>query len=288
MILRSLLFVPGNRIDRVEKAFASSADGVIIDLEDAVAISEKDAVRDNVGAFLEKTNRKNLFIRVNGVETPFFNRDIEVVTQTSVCGMMIPKAESAESLQQLDQKLGEIERKRSIPDGQVCLVPLIETALGLSKACEIGSSTARVLALAFGAADFTLDLGAQLTKTGEEILFARSSLVLASRLAGVYAIDSPYMIGIKDIEALRTEARLARQLGFRGKVCIHPCQVESVNHIFSPTQEEVAKATRITEAFELAKSKGESAVLLNGQFIDPPIYEKAKQVLEFAKEIEKS
>jgi citrate lyase subunit beta/citryl-CoA lyase len=285
MILRSFLFVPGNRIDRIEKAIASSADGVIIDLEDAVALSQKEAVRDQVGTFLKTASRKNLFVRVNAIETSFFNEDIEKVAEAAICGIVIPKTEKPEALQEADRKLADLERKKSIPQRQIHLVPMIETALGLSRAREIGASTPRVLAIAFGAGDLTLDLGAKQSKTGEELLFARSSLVLSCRLAGVTPIDAPYMIDVKDVEGLKTEAQRSRQLGFRGKFCIHPSQVEPVNEIFSPTQEEIARAKKIVEAFELAKEKGEGAISLEGEFVDPPIYNRARHLLDFAKEV---
>jgi citrate lyase subunit beta/citryl-CoA lyase len=285
MILRSFLFVPGNRIDRIEKAFASPADGVIIDLEDAVAPSEKESVRKQIGSFLENVNRKNIFIRVNGAKTRFFSGDLEMVTQASVQGVVIPKSEDPEALRKTDQKLAEFENQRSLPGGQIRMVPQLESAFGLSKAQEIGACTRRVLALAFGAGDLTVDLGAKLTKTGEELLFARSYLVWTSRLAGIYAVDAPFMLDVKDVEGLSAEARRSRQLGFRGKFCIHPAQVGPVNDIFSPTPDEVDRARKIIEAYDLATSKGEGAIALEGEFIDPPVYERAKQILDVATEV---
>ena len=283
MILRSFLFVPGNRIDRIEKAFASPADAVIIDLEDAVAPSEKESVRKQIGAFLDKANRKNIFIRINSVKTPFFMDDLNAVTQASVQGIVIPKSDHPEVFREVDEKLGELEKQRSLPHGQTRLIPQLESALGLSKAQEIGASTRRMLGLAFGAGDLTLDLGAKLTKTGEELFYARSHLVFASRLAGIHAIDAPFMIDVKDIEGLAAEARRSRQLGFRGKFCIHPSQIGPVNEIFSPTSDEIERAKKIIEAYDRATGKGEGAIALEGEFIDPPVYERAKQVLDAAK-----
>jgi len=285
MILRSFLFVPGNRVDRIEKAIASSADAVIIDLEDAVTPSQKETVRDQVGTFLKTASRKNLFVRVNGVDTPFFDEDIEKVTEASVYGVVVPKAEKPEAIQKVDRKLTDLERKKSISGGQIRLVLMIETALGLSRVREIGASTPRILGIAFGAGDLTLDLGAKLSRTGEELLFARSSLVLSCRLAGVTPIDAPYIIDVKDAEGLRAEALRSRQLGFRGKFCIHPSQVEFVNEVFSPTQEEIDRAKKIVDAFEQAKEKGIGAIALEGEFVDPPIYNKAKQLLDDAKKV---
>lgn len=285
MFFRSLLFVPGTRTDRIEKAIASEADGVIIDLEDAVELSEKDAVRDRVAGFLEKKQTKKIFVRVNGVETQYFDPDIEKMVLPQVYGLLIPKTEKPEDLRKIDQRITDLEKKKSIPAGQIRLICQIETALGLHKATEIASSTPRVLALAFGAADLTLDLGAVLSKSGEELFFVRSWLVFASRLAGVYPIDSPYMVDFKDVEGLSREARLSRQLGFRGKLCIHPVQLGPIHEVFSPSQDEINKAKRVVEAFEQAKQRGESAISLDGQFIDPPIYGRAKQILEFAKAI---
>jgi citrate lyase subunit beta/citryl-CoA lyase len=285
MILRSFLFVPGNRIDRIEKAFVSAADAVIIDLEDAVASSEKESVRKQIGGLLEKARRKNIFIRINGVKTPFFAEDLEVVVRPSVRGIVIPKSEDPEAFQKTDQKLMELERHRSLPEGQIRMISQIESALGLSKAQEIGASTRRMLALAFGAGDLTLDLGAKLTKTGEELFFARSHLVWASRLAGIYGVDAPFMLDVKDMEGLSAEARRSRQLGFRGKFCIHPSQVGPVNEIFSPTPEEVEWAKRVIEAYDSATGRGEGAIALGGEFIDPPVYERAKQILRLTEEM---
>jgi citrate lyase subunit beta/citryl-CoA lyase len=285
MFFRSLLFVPGTRTDRIEKAIASEADAVIIDLEDAVELSEKEAVRDRVAGFLEKKQAKKIFVRVNGVETEYFDQDMEKIVLPQVCGLLIPKTEKPEDMRKIDQRITDLEKKKAIPAGQIRLICQIETALGLHQATEIASSTPRVLALAFGAADLTLDLGAVLSKTGEELFFVRSWLVLASRLAGVYPIDSPYMVDFKDVEGLSREARLSRQLGFRGKLCIHPIQLGPIHEVFSPSQDEVNKAKRVVEAFEQAKQRGESAISLDGQFIDPPIYGRAKQILEFAKAI---
>jgi citrate lyase subunit beta/citryl-CoA lyase len=238
-----------------------------------------------VGTFLKTASRKNLFVRVNGVDTPFFDEDIEKVTEASVYGVVVPKAEKPEALQKVDRKLADLERKKSIPEGQIRLVLMIETALGLSRVREIGASTPRILGIAFGAGDLTLDLGAKLSRTGEELLFARSSLVLSCRLAGVTPIDAPYIIDVKDAEGLKAEALRSRQLGFRGKFCIHPSQVESVNEIFSPTQEEIDRAKKIVDAFEQAKEKGIGAIALEGEFVDPPIYNKAKQLLDDAKKV---
>ncbi len=285
MILRSFLFVPGNRIDRIEKAFASRADGVIIDLEDAVTVSQKGAVRDQVGIFLKTASRRNIFVRVNAAETSFFDQDIENVTAAALDGIVVPKVERPEMLQEVDRKLTDLERRKSIPERRIHLVPMIETGLGLSRAREIGTSTPRVIAIAFGAGDLTLDLGARLSKTGEELLFARSFLVLSCRLAGVSPIDAPYMIDVKDVEGLKAEAQRSRQLGFRGKFCIHPSQVEPVNEIFSPAQEEVARAEKIVKAFEQAEGKGEGAIALGGEFVDLPIYHRAKKLLDFAKKV---
>jgi citrate lyase subunit beta / citryl-CoA lyase len=285
MILRSFLFVPGNRIDRIEKAFASPADAVIIDLEDAVTPSEKESVRKQIGSFLEQVSRKNIFIRVNGAKTSFFMGDLEMVTRASVRGIIVPKSEDPEALRKSDHQLRDLERAQSLQEGQIRLIPQLESALGLSKAQEIGASTRRILALAFGAGDLTLDLGAKLSKTGEELLFSRSYLVMASRLAGVYAIDAPFMLDIKDVEGLSGEARRSRQLGFRGKLCIHPSQVGPVNEIFSPTPEEVDRAKKIIETYDLATGEGVGAVALEGEFIDPPVYERAKQIVDFATEI---
>ncbi|MDD5167469.1 MAG: CoA ester lyase [Syntrophales bacterium] len=285
MIFRSLLFVPGSNPDRVEKAFSSSADAVIIDLEDSVPVTAKVSVRDKVADLLEERSMsKKLFIRVNGIETDFCIEDIRSMALPSVYGIMIPKAESPDKLKMIDAMLTDLEKERSIPQGSINILPQIESALGISKALEIGLSTPRVLALTFGAADLAMDIGYEVSKTGEELLFIRSWLVLQSRLAGIYAIDSPFIINLKDSDSLNRECRLGRQLGMRGKLCIHPAQLSTVNYIFSPSSDEIARARMIVETYEGALSRGEGTVMFHGDMIDLPIYNRAKQISDYTHE----
>jgi len=253
---RSCLFVPGNRPERFDKALASGADAVIVDLEDAVAPQHKAAARDAVVAWLSP--KRPVVLRINAINTPWFAEDLALCRHPGVAAVMLAKTESAEDL---------------APLAGVAVIPLIESAAGFDRLREIAAAP-RVQRLAFGAIDFQLDLG--LHAHYEELLFFRSQLVLASRLAGLAApLDSP-STAIEDTGAVQTEAQAARRLGFGGKLCIHPRQLEVVNAAFSATAEEVAWAQGVLAA--AARSEG-AAVSLNGQMIDKPVILRAQAIL---------
>ena len=254
---RSYLFVPGNRPERFDKALASGADAVIVDLEDAVPPDQKDAARRSVSGWL--TAAKPVVVRINAADTPWHHDDLAVCRQPGVAAVMIAKAERADALAAL--QLG------------VPLLPLIESAAGIDQARAI-AAVPGVQRLAFGAIDFQLDLN--MRATFDELLFFRSQIVLASRLANVAApIDSP-SVSIDDVAEVELDAQRARRLGFGAKLCIHPRQVEAVNRSFSPTEAEVAWARRV---LAIAAGSGGAAVALDGKMIDKPVILRAQAIL---------
>jgi len=254
---RSYLFVPGNRPERFDKALASGADAVIVDLEDAVPPDQKDAARRSVSGWL--TAAKPVVVRINAADTPWHRDDLAVCNQPGVSAVMVAKAERAEALAAL--QLG------------VPLLPLIESAAGIDQARAI-AAVPGVQRLAFGAIDFQLDLN--MRATFDELLFFRSQIVLASRLANVAApIDSP-SVSIDDVAGVELDAQRARRLGFGAKLCIHPRQVEAVNRSFSPTEAEVAWAHRV---LAIAAGSGGAAVALDGRMIDKPVILRAQAIL---------
>jgi len=257
MNCRSYLFVPGNRPERFDKALASGADAVIVDLEDAVPPDQKDAARRSVSGWL--TAAKPVVVRINAADTPWHRDDLAVCHQPGVSAVMVAKAERAEALAAL--QLG------------VPLLPLIESAAGIDQARAI-AAVPGVQRLAFGAIDFQLDLN--MRATFDELLFFRSQIVLASRLANVAApIDSP-SVSIDDVAEVELDAQRARRLGFGAKLCIHPRQVEAVNRSFSPTEAEVAWARRV---LAIAAGSGGAAVALDGKMIDKPVILRAQAIL---------
>ena len=261
MIRRSYLFVPGNRPDRFKKAWQSGADAVILDLEDAVQSTHKDLAREAVAAWLDP--RRPVYVRINAAGTPWFEHDLELVGLPGVQGVVLPKAEHPEQVERLATRLA----------GEAQVLPLLETAVGVWNA-RVLAQAPRVERLAFGSVDFQLDTG--ISGEQEELLYARSRLVLASRVASILPpVDGVTMV-LEDLTRLREEVARARRLGFGGKLCIHPRQVETINQGFAPTDAERAWARRVLEAVEAA---GAGALRLDGELIDRPVIARARSIL---------
>ena len=290
---RSFLFAPGNHPRRVEKALALGADAVILDLEDAVAVSEKEAARRPVAEALAGSagRRCRGYVRVNAMGTPFCFRDLTEVVGKGVDGVVLPKVESAADLHAIDWLIANLERERGLLVGAIDLIPTIETAAGMSRIDRIlqarglkpYSGSWRVKRIAFGAADYALDLGITPSDGETELLHARQRMVLASRDARVEApLDSPWF-RLKDLEGLRRAAVASRRTGFQGRLCIHPEQVAVVNECYAPSPEEVARAERIVAAFHAAEAKGSAAIQVDGQMIDYPVVREAERLLRAAR-----
>ncbi len=286
LFIRSALFVPGNRPDRIDKAVNSEADMVIIDLEDAVAITEKSSARSIVREKLEKYRDRLITVRVNALETGMVEEDLSAVVGPGLDMIMLPKVQTPEDIKRISSLLLHAERKAGLQEGTVRLIGLIETALGVEKSYEIASThiaPSRLYTLAFGAADFCLDMGIQLSNTGKELDYPRAKIAIACRAGGLNPpLDTPFMINIKDKEGLEADILRARCYGFGGKMCIHPIQIEPCNRLFSPSEEEVAFAKRVISAFEAAEKKGTAALQVDGKFIDYPVVEQARRILKMA------
>ena len=258
---RSLLFVPADRPERIAKAFATGADAVIVDLEDAVAPTLKAKGRDALADAL--SDSQPVLVRVNGRDTPWFEDDLAACVAPGVAGIVLPKAERPDDVARIRARLGL----------EVPVLALIETARGMAAAEAIAACPA-VRRLIFGSIDFQVDLGIE--GDGAELLFFRSRLVLASRLAELDAPVDGVTVSFDDPELTAADARRARREGFGGKLCIHPKQVAAVNTAFSPRADEVAWAERVLAA--AARASG-GAVALDGKMIDKPILTKAQRIL---------
>lgn len=286
--MRSFLFAPGNRPRMLQKVGHCGADAVILDLEDAVPISEKEAtraaVRDAVGAI----DTCPVYVRINplqaaaGFSQPIGEADLAAIVRPGLAGIILPKAESPDDLRRADGLLQGLESQHDLTPGSVDVIPIIETALAIQRAYDIAASGTRVKRLAFGAGDFTRDIGVAWSRREIESLHARSTLVIASRAAGLEPPLDTVWVDLRDERGLVRSARTARQLGFQGKMAIHPGQVEPVNTVFSPSDAEVAHAARVVDAFAQAEADGLASIQLDGQFIDYPIVESAQRVLALA------
>ncbi|MEV1173769.1 CoA ester lyase [Nonomuraea sp. NPDC049784] len=260
---RSWLFVPGDRGDRFAKAAASGADVVVYDLEDAVAADSKESARSNVARRLEAGGAA--CVRINGYGTPYYDADVSTLSGTrGLRAVMVPKAEDPRVLAELGDALG--------PDTAV--VALVETALGLYRAYDLASAR-HVVRLAFGSIDFALDLGAE--EAPIPLLFARSSLVVASRAAGTAAPIDGVTVALDAPSIVETDAGAAASLGFGGKLCVHPRQVGAVNAAFTPSEDDVRRARQIMDSV----TDG-GVVRVDGRMVDRPVVERAKLILQRA------
>jgi citrate lyase subunit beta / citryl-CoA lyase len=286
LILRSLLFAPGNVTRRVEKALSLNADVVILDLEDAVPLAEKAQARSLVAEALQKPRFASGYVRVNALSTGFTIDDIQTVMSSNLDGIMLTKVEEPADLYKVDWLMGHLEERLSLPKGSVDLIPLVENAKGIQNAYEIARAVPRVKRLCFGAIDYTADIGVKLTSDGAEIFYARSQLVNASRAAGLEPpIDTVYP-DIKNPAGLERDTAIAVQLGFQGKLVIHPDQIDPVNKMFSPSEGDIAYALKVVAAFEEAEAKGHAAITLEGgKFIDYPVVHNARRLLALADKI---
>lgn len=263
--LRSLLFAPGSDERKLRRALQTGADAVIADLEDAVAPARKDQARALVArVFGDEGSAAATMVRVNGTDSPHFERDLELVQKLPLQAIVLPKA-TPESVDALG------------PDGPP-VIAIVETAQGLRLAYETASHP-RVEALVLGAVDLGLELGLESRPDGQEVLFARSKLVMDSAAAGIRGPFDIVHVDVRDEEGLEAESRLARSLGFRGKVCIHPAQVDIVNAVFAPGEDELARARRIVESYTQGIAEGRGAVALDGEMIDLPVFERARLLI---------
>jgi len=287
--LRTLLSVPGNRRNMIQKARDLTTDVLILDLEDSVPRSEKAAARAMVrDSIAELANAgKKVFVRINSLASGLAHDDLEAVIVPGINGINQPKPATAGDVAEVADIIERLEKERGIEAGHIKILPWVETAKGILNAYQIATASPRVIGIIFGAEDFALDTGMLRTEEGSELLYPRTTVVIAARAAGVSAIDTPYN-NFKDEQGLIREAKLARSLGFDGKFLIHPSQIEPVNRIFRPTDEELARARSIVAAFEAAEAKGLGATSMDGKMIDTPIANQARRLLSLAAAIENS
>lgn len=285
-LLRSMLFAPGNNPHRMVKAATFRPDAVILDLEDSVPPAEKEAARDMVAAAIGEVAATGMqvFVRLNALDSGWTEADVEAAVHPDLAGLVLPKVGSAADVQRVAMWVARWERECDMPPGSVALAPQIESAAGVLEARAIAAADPRIIALLFGALDLTRDLGATLTLEGLETLYARSHVVLCAAAAGIVAIDSPY-IDIADRAGLVQQAQMARQLGFAGKLCIHPDQIGPVNAAFSPGEQDIAEAQELLAAFEAAQAQGLGAIRWRGKMVDAANANQARALLDLARRL---
>jgi citrate lyase subunit beta/citryl-CoA lyase len=279
---RAMMFMPGNNPAMLQNAGLYGADTVIFDLEDAVAVSEKDAARHLVHNAIRYLKFPcEVAVRINHIQTPYGAEDLNVVLAAKPDLIRLPKAETAEDIRIIDEIITKAEQDYGFVAGSISMMAAIETAKGLMNAYEIATASPRMVALAIGGEDFVADLKTTRSKDGRELFAARSQLLLAARAAGIQAIDTVFA-DINDEETFIAETRMIKELGFDGKSVINPRQIRLVHQIFTPTEQEIARAERILAAYKEAVERNSGVIALDGKMIDTPIVVRAERVLAYA------
>ncbi len=275
---RSVLFTPGISERMIEKARGLGSDVLVLDLEDAVAASEKDTARIIVRAALDRPFPCPVYVRVNGMDSGLTGADLEAVVCPALAGVFLPKAESAEQVAEFEELISESELRAGLEQGTLQLIPIIETARGVLRAAEIARSSG-VRLLALGGVDLVRDLGIPFGLTAD-LSHVRFLVALASRAAELGGpIDTVYPI-LGDDEGFSADARAAKAMGFQGKVVIHPAQVRLANTTFGPSEEELARAREVVAAFDRATSQGLASIRLpDGTFVDYAVANRARELL---------
>jgi citrate lyase subunit beta / citryl-CoA lyase len=282
---RALLFTPGGNEKILGKGLGLDVDGLILDLEDSVSPDKKEAARQAVAKALETADfgRKEKVVRINALSTEYGSDDLETVLRGKPDSLLVPKVDRAEDIQAYDQKMTAIEEKMGLQPGGIGLIALIESAWGIVNIESIALASPRMTGLLFGAADFTRDTHGQITADRQELVYPLMRILLAARIAGIDALDTPYF-DIKDPVGLERHALQAKAMGYDGKALIHPGQVEIVNRIFTPSPEELLQAHRVIEVFEKAKLEGKGAAQLDGKLVENVHVAMAERLLNMAKQ----
>ena len=286
-LIRSWLYVPGQREPMVRKSFGLPADAVIYDLEDAVPIAEKQAARDLLTRELADppaAGTPRRYVRLNHPShAEMFAADLACAVRLNVEGIGLPKVESAVEVRAVDDELTKAEREAGSETGATRIMLLIESPLGLVNAYAIAASSRRIVAIAFGAEDFSREMGMPLVKTGEakEQIYARSAVAIAAAAAGVQSIDMIWT-ALSDLDGIAAEAAQARGMGFTGKAAIHPGQLAPINRAFTPSDDEVAYAREVLAAYDAAVAEGTGAINYKGAFLEEPVIARARHVLALA------
>ena len=277
---RSLLYVPGNMPGMLQNIPVFEADVVMIDLEDAVPLLEKDAARLLTRNFLQfyQDRNKEMFVRINALDTPYAADDLREVLPALPDGIRLPKADNPEVVERLHTLLTEHEERLGLKIGRFKIIPSIESAQGVLNCVETARASARLVALAFGAEDFTASMEIDRTKSGEELFSARTQVVWDAKAAGLQAIDSIFA-DVNDMDALRAETLLVKRLGFTGKSLVNPRQIDVIHEVFRPSEDEIRHALEVMEAIKRAREMGTGVISLKGKMVDAPVVRRAARTI---------
>ena len=278
---RSRLYLPGNEPKYFINSGLHKPDGIILDLEDSVAPTQKDAAQLHVRNALRSVDfyGSERMVRIN--QLPKGLDDLKFIVPHNVHVILIPKCEWAEQVREVEKEVEALKKRHNIKS-EIYFMPIIESAKGVINSYEIASASKNSCALAIGLEDYTADIGTQRTEEGKESFFARSMVVNAARATSIQPIDTVYS-DVSNMEGLRQSVIEAKSLGFEGKGCVHPRQVKVVHEAFAPTIEEIERAKKIVLAFEEAEKRGLGVVSVGSKMIDPPVVKRAQKTIALAK-----
>jgi citrate lyase subunit beta / citryl-CoA lyase len=275
--------MPGNNPGMLLSAGILGADSVILDLEDAVSLTEKDSARVLVREAIKNIDYSNVevVVRINPLDTEFGPADVDMITRVKPDALMLPKADEAQ-INLLDEMLNKIEIEEQLEKGSIKVIPIIETAFGLENVYNVIKASKRVVAVLLGGEDLTADLGIKRTKDGEEIFYARNKVATACRALKVDSIDTPFT-DTNDYEGLTCDTAKAKSIGMTGKAAINPRQIDTIHSVLAPSEAEINHAQRIIRAMEEAKKEGKGVFSLDGKMVDAPIINRALNTVELAR-----
>lgn len=283
-ILRSLLFVPGNKENMLGKALGLKPDAFVPDMEDSVPAAEKVNARTTIAKFVPQLAARGVPVipRVNALDTEWIAADIAAVTSPAIFGISVGKVRTPGDIAAIAKLIGAAEKRAGLPEGQLKLLPWIETAEAVVNCSDICRASERIVAVAFGGEDFTNDMGIERLEDESQVAYARQSICVAARAAHVLALDTPYF-KLRNPDGLKLNALAAKSIGFKGKFAIHPEQLDALNECFSPSPAEIAHAERVVTAYEEAESRGRASTSLDGWVIDVPVVKRARALLDLAR-----
>lgn len=279
---RSMLFMPGNNPGMLVSADILGADSIIYDLEDAVSLEEKDSARTlvrNALSFLKFTHSE-ITIRINPIDSPYWEKDLEAIIPVLPDGIVIPKA-SVDAVHSVEQKINEIKKAHNITKNFSFLM-LVESARGIMDVNSIAKASSLIQGLLLGGEDYSVDMGIQRTRLSKELEYARFSLTTAAHAYGLDSLDTPFT-DVEDFDGLRLDTAFSKSIGFSGRLVINPRQVEEIHKIFSPSSAEIERAEAILQAAEEAKQKGLGVFSFKGKMVDLPVIKRAQALYDSAK-----
>ena len=281
--LKSLLFIPGNRQDMLNKATGLKPTAYIPDMEDSIPISQKTKARETTALFIRKLAQAGPLVipRVNPLNSGLMEFDLEKLVTPDIYGISIGKINSSEEVHHISNTIDQHEQRIGVPKGSIKLVIWIETAKAIVNAFEICSSSNRIVGAAFGAEDFANDMCIERTDHNSEIEYPRSVVCVAAKAAGISALDTPYF-KFRDPEGLKQDTIKAKTLGFSGKFAIHPSQIDTINEVFVPSAAEIENAKKVLAAIKQAEARGSGATSIDGKVIDAPVVKRAEYVMKQA------